>query len=58
MKTVSIPQEILNKLKLALNKHDLIRRHKFRDPNFKEYSYAKSITSTSAKSQKYYIGQR
>jgi hypothetical protein len=29
MKTASIPQKILNRLKLALNKHDLIRRHKF-----------------------------
>jgi hypothetical protein len=49
MKTVSIPQEILNGLKLVLDKHDLIRRYEFRDPNFKEYSYAKSIAFTLAK---------
>jgi hypothetical protein len=49
MKTVSISQEILNKLRLALDKHDLIRRHRFRDPNFKRYSYAESIASTPAK---------
>jgi hypothetical protein len=56
MKTVSISQEILNRLRLVLNKHDLIRRHKFRDPNFKEYFYTESIASTLAKFQKYYTG--
>jgi hypothetical protein len=50
MKTESISQEILDRLKLALNKYDLIRRHRFRNLNFKKYSYAESIASTPAKS--------
>jgi hypothetical protein len=50
MKTAFIPQEILDKLKLALDKHDLIRRHKFRNPNFKRYSYTESIVFILAKS--------
>jgi hypothetical protein len=50
IKTVSIFQEILNKLGLALDKYDLIRRHRFRDPNFKGYFYAESIVFISAKS--------
>jgi hypothetical protein len=50
MKTASIPQKVLDKLGLALDKHDLIRRHEFRDPNFKKYSYTESITFISAKS--------
>jgi hypothetical protein len=49
MKTASISQEILNELRLTLDKHDLIRRHEFRDPNFKKYSYAESIISIPAK---------
>jgi hypothetical protein len=49
MKTASIPQKVLDKLGLALDKYDLIRKHEFRDLNFKEYSYAKNITSISAK---------
>jgi hypothetical protein len=49
MKTASIPQEILNGLRFALNKYDLIRRHKFRNLNFKGYSYAESIAFTLAK---------
>jgi hypothetical protein len=57
MKTASIPQKVLDGLGLALDKYDLIRRHKFRDPNFKGYSYAESIASTPAKSQRYYAGQ-
>jgi hypothetical protein len=50
MKIVSIPQEVLDRLGLALNEYDLIRRYGFRDPNFKGYSYAKSIASIPAKS--------
>jgi hypothetical protein len=50
MKTAFIPQEILDRLRLALNKYDLIRKHRFRDPNFKEYSYAESIASIPIKS--------
>jgi hypothetical protein len=57
MKTVSIPQEILNRLRLVLDEYDLIRRHRFRDLNFKGYSYAKNIAFIPAKSQKYYAGQ-
>jgi hypothetical protein len=57
MKTASIPQEVLDGLGLALDEHDLIRRHGLRDPNFKGYSYAESIASTPAKSQRYYAGQ-
>jgi hypothetical protein len=56
MKTASIFQKILNGLRLALDKHDLIRKYKFRDPNFKEYFYTENIAFTLAKSQKYYIG--
>jgi hypothetical protein len=40
-----------------LDKYDLIRRYRFRDPNFKGYFYAESIASISAKSQKYYASQ-
>ena len=58
MKTASIPQKVLNELRLALNKYDLIRRHRFRDPNFKGYFYIKNIAFTLAKSQKYYAGQK
>jgi hypothetical protein len=58
MKIAFIPQEILNGLKLALNEYDFIRRHEFRDPNFKRYSYIKSIASILVKSQKYYAGQK
>jgi hypothetical protein len=50
MKTASISQKILNKLRLALDKYDLIRKYKFRDSNFKGYSYAKNIVSILAKS--------
>jgi hypothetical protein len=50
MKTAFIPQEILDRLRLALNEYDLIRRHEFRDPNFKGYSYAESIIFTLTKS--------
>jgi hypothetical protein len=57
MKTASIPQEILDRLRFTLDKYDLIRRHKFRDPNFKEYSYIESIAFILTKSQKYYAGQ-
>ena len=57
MKTASISQEVLDGLGLALDEYDLIRRHGLRDPNFKGYSYAESIASTSAKSQRYYAGQ-
>ena len=56
-KPASIPQEVLDGLGLALDEYDLIRRHGLRDPNFKGYSYAESIASTSAKSQRYYAGQ-
>jgi hypothetical protein len=56
MKTASISQKILDGFGLALDKHDLIRRHKFRDPNFKGYSYTENIVFTLAKSQKYYAG--
>jgi hypothetical protein len=51
MKTASIPQEILDRLGLALDEHDLIRRHGLRDPNFKRYSYAESIASILIKKQ-------
>jgi hypothetical protein len=54
MKTASIPQEILNKLRLALDKYNLIRKHELRNPNFKEYFYTKSIAFIPTKSQKYY----
>jgi len=49
MKTASISQEILNGLRLALNKYDLIRKYGFRDPNFKGYSYTESIVFTLIK---------
>jgi hypothetical protein len=49
IKIVSISQEVLDRLRLALNEYNLIRRHKFRDPNFKRYSYAESIISILAK---------
>ena len=50
MKIASIPQAVLNKLGLTLNKNNLIRRHKLRDLNFKKYSYTKNIVFISAKS--------
>jgi hypothetical protein len=50
MKTASISQEVLNGLRLALNEYDLIRRYRFRDPNFKKYSYAENIVSILVKS--------
>jgi hypothetical protein len=57
IKTAFISQEILDRLRFALNKYDLIRRHKFRNSNFKRYSYTESITFILVKSQKYYAGQ-
>jgi hypothetical protein len=56
IKIASISQKVLNGLRLALDEYDLIHRHKFRDPNFKGYSYVKSIIFISAKSQRYYVG--
>jgi hypothetical protein len=50
MKIIFIFQKVLDKLRLVLDKYDLIRRHGFRDSNFKGYSYAKSITFILAKS--------
>jgi hypothetical protein len=47
----------LDELRLALDKYNLIRRHKFRNLNFKKYSYAESIIFILVKSQKYYAGQ-
>jgi hypothetical protein len=50
MKTAFISQKILDGLGLVLNEHDLIRRHGFRNLNFKGYSYAESIAFILAKS--------
>jgi hypothetical protein len=50
IKTVSILQKVLDRLRLVLDKYDLIRKYGFRDPNFKEYSYAENIAFISAKS--------
>jgi hypothetical protein len=49
MKTASIPQEVLDGLGLALDEHDLIRKYRLRDLNFKGYFYAESIASIPAK---------
>jgi hypothetical protein len=50
IKTAFISQKVLDRLGLALDKHDLIRRHRFRDPNFKRYSYTENIASILTKS--------
>jgi hypothetical protein len=50
MKIAFISQEVLDEFRFILNKYDLIRRHRFRDLNFKGYSYIKSIAFISAKS--------
>jgi hypothetical protein len=56
MKIAFISQEILDRFRLALDEYDLIRRHEFRDSNFKRYSYTENITFILAKSQRYYTG--
>jgi hypothetical protein len=50
MKIVFIPQKILDRLRFVLDKNNLIRKLGFRDLNFKEYLYIKSIASISVKS--------
>jgi hypothetical protein len=45
MKIISIPQEVLDGLRLALNEYDLIRRHGFATPISKDLLMLRTLLS-------------